>query len=589
MKKSSLPRNSLLYVYVTLAAALFALGVVGFAHYTALHNLLYTPFDWVYLTLQLIPLNSGGVEPPVPLELELARFLIPLLAAAAAVQALLKIFHEQVRALWLPWLRGHIIICGLSRKGFLLAGQFRRQGRAVVVIERDEENDWLESCRAQGMFVLLGDASDATLLTTAGVTRAEGLFAVCDHDGVNTEIALRAQQLTQNRQGEPLICQLHVSDPQLCHLLREQETSLERSSFRLELFNVFERAARTMLREYPAWDETHLQPANPPHILMIGLGRMGENLLLHMARAWWNQPAHPADRLRVSIIDRNAVQKIESLYIHYPQMNKACDLTPLRMEIHSPEFERADFLSTPKNQPALNTIYVCVDDDALGLHAGLTLARRMPEAHIPIVVRMAEDSGLARLLEFRRNHHGAYRNLFAFGYLDHTCTPELLKNTPRDLLARLAHEEYLRKQAEAGQIPAADAALKPWEQLDEVYRAANYQWVDHISVLLQSIGYASMPLSNWDAPAVQFKTDQVERMAQLEHDLWCQDQLADGWRYAPDEKNPEAKTHPDLVAWEQLSKDERKKKRGMVRSIPAFLGQAGFQVVKKEDAEEESG
>ena len=320
----------------------------------------------------------------------------------------------------------------------------------MVVIERDEENDWIESCREQGMFVLLGDASDPTLLNAAGVVQAEGLFAVCDHDGVNTEIALRAQQLSQNRRKEALTCLLHVSDPQLCDLLREQETGIEHASFRLELFNVFERAARAMLQAYPAWNEAGSPSARPPHILIVGLGRMGENLVLHMARDWWNRQANPTSRLRVTIIDRNAVQKIESLCIRYPQMNKACDLSPLTMEIHSPEFERAGYLFTPQNQPDPTAIYICVDDDALGLHSGLTLSRRLSEAGIPIVVRMAEENGLAKLLEFRRNHHGAYRNLFAFGYLDHTCTPDLLKNTPRDLLARLAHEEFVRNQVETG-------------------------------------------------------------------------------------------------------------------------------------------
>ena len=101
----------------------------------------------------------------------------------------------------------------------------------MVVIERDEENDWLESCREQGMFVLPGDASDPTLLRMAGVTQAEGLFAVCDNDGVNAEIALRAQELVQDRKGDALICQLHVSDPQLCDLLREREMGLEQGAF----------------------------------------------------------------------------------------------------------------------------------------------------------------------------------------------------------------------------------------------------------------------------------------------------------------------------------------------------------------------
>jgi hypothetical protein len=574
MKKIQRSPNSLLYLYLTLAAVLFSLGVIGFGRHAALHKSETTLLDWIYLTFQLIPLNSGGVEPPVPFELEVARFFIPLLAATAAVQALLKIFREQLQSLRLPWLRGHIIICGLSRKGFLLAGQFRRQGKQVVVIERDEENDWIESCREQGMYVLLGDAADPTLLNAAGVLRAEGLFAVCDHDGVNAEIALRAQELTQQRKGEALICQLHVSDPQLCDLLREQETGLEQTSFRLELFNVFERAARNMLQEYPAWKE----PAGPPHILIMGLGRMGENLALHIARDWWGRQAHPTSRLRISIIDRNAIQKTESLCIRYPQICKACDLIPLQMEVHSPEFERAEFLFKTQNQPGPTSIYICVDDDALGLHAGLTLSRRIPGSNIPIVVRMAEESGLAKLLEFRRNQQGTYRNLFAFGYLDHTCTPDLLKNTPRDLLARLTHAEYIRGQVDSGAMPAKQAAMQAWDQLDESYRRANYQWADHLPLLLKWSGCTLAPLRDWDAPSYQFTAEQVEGMARLEHELWCKDRLADGWRYAPEAKSLEAKTNPDLVSWERLSKAEKEKNRLLVRSIPAFLGRAGFQV-----------
>jgi hypothetical protein len=369
----------------------------------------------------------------------------------------------------------------------------------------------------------------------------------------------------------------------LCDLLREQEAGLELAPFQLELFNVFERAARSMLQEYPAWNEVHIQPANPPHIILVGLGRLGENLVLHMARDWWNRQAHPVVSLRITIIDRRAVQKTESLDIRYPQMNKACELIPLQMDVHSPEFERADFLFYPQNHSGPTAIYICLDDDSLGLHAGLTLSRRILKSDIPIVVRMAEESGLAKLLEFRRNHHGVFRNLYAFGYLDHTCRPDLLRNTPRDQLAQLAHEEYIRKQVETGAAPGSDASMQAWDQLDEAYRKANYLWTDHIPILLKSIGYVSVRLSDWDAPFLQFAPEQVERLAQLEHDLWCKDRLADGWRYAPEEKILKAKIHPDLVSWEHLSEDERENNRILVRNIPAFLGRAGFQVMKNEN------
>jgi hypothetical protein len=574
------PHNNLFTIYGILAVVLFTLGVIGFARHAAWHNLPLEPLDWAYLTIQLIPMNSGAVEPPVPPELEAARFLIPLLAAIAAVQAFFRLFREQIHGMRLPWLRNHIIICGLSRKGFLLAGQFRRQGRQVVVIERDEENDWLESCRGQGMFVLTGDAADPALLNMAGVARAEGLFAVCDNDGANSEISLRAQELAHSRQGGPLVCLLHVADPQLCNLLREQETGLEQEHFRLELFNVFERAARRMLQEYPAWDEKQGPFTGLPHILIIGLGRMGENLALHAARDWWNYPQQKTGRLRISIIDRHAVQKIESLCIRYPQISQAADLIPLEMEVHSPDFERADFLYNDQKQPDINVVYICVDDDTLGLHAGLTLLRQLPLSNIPIVVRMAEESGLAKLLESHRNQLGVYRNLFAFGYLEHTCTPELLSSTPRDLLARAAHAEYVKEQIRAGTISAEDPSLQPWDSLDELYRKGNYHWADHIPLLLEASGYRLGPLVDWDAPSMTFKSDGlVEQMARLEHELWCQDKIADGWHYAPGTKNLTEKINPALVSWDELPEEERVKDRMLVKGIPAFLGQAGFQII----------
>jgi hypothetical protein len=61
---------------------------------------------------------------------------------------------------------------------------------------------------------------------------------VCDDEGMNTEIALRAQELAKERTGEPVPFLLHVIDPQLCALLRYREASQERTPFRLKLFKV---------------------------------------------------------------------------------------------------------------------------------------------------------------------------------------------------------------------------------------------------------------------------------------------------------------------------------------------------------------
>ena len=134
-------------------AALY-LGYVGFAHQAAMHNEQSTPLDWFYLTLQLIPLNSGTVPGPVSWELQVARLLLPALTGLAALKALATIFAEQVQMIRLGFMVDHVIICGLGRMGVLLVDQFRARGEKVVVIEHDHDNDYIDLCREQGAIVL---------------------------------------------------------------------------------------------------------------------------------------------------------------------------------------------------------------------------------------------------------------------------------------------------------------------------------------------------------------------------------------------------------------------------------------------------
>ncbi len=559
-------------------AILFILGMAGFARYSAWHNLAYSFWDDLYLTFQLISFNSGSVAPPIPLELNLARFLFPLLAGLAGLKAIWQLFNQQIRMIQLTTVKDQVIVCGLSRKGYLLARRFRQRGDPVVVIENDEENDWLESCRKLGMFVLLGDAADPTLLAAAGVNRARAVFAVCDDDGINTEIALAIKNLAKPDRDKPLVCLLHVADPRLCALLRQQEASLDSPAFRLELFNVFERGARQLLYEYPAWDEGSLIKKSTPHLLVIGLGRMGENLLLHAARDWWFQHADPTRRLRVTVIDRRAVQKVESLAIRYPYLNRACDINPLQMEIRSPEFERASFLVDERGQGSIDRIYVCIDDDSLGLHTGLVLLHHLPNDEIPVIIRMAEEAGLARLLEEGKNGSGSYSNLYAFGYLDHTCTPDLIYQTPRDILARTAYEEINRTLRQAGHHPGPDAARPAWDKLARLERQIYFRWVDGLIDFLKEAGIKFQSSDQWDAPAFAFSKDDLERLSINAYSSQALTPGEDHWMnfiWRCQGINPGLPRKKD---WDSLPDTTKDQARSAVMAIPGFFNRAGFQL-----------
>jgi hypothetical protein len=88
-------------------------------------------------------------------------------------------------------------------------------------------------------------------------------------------------------------------------------------------------------------------------------------------------------------------------------------------------------------------------------------------------------------------------------------------------------------------------------------------------------------LHDWDAENLAFSEkgsdDEVTRMARMEHEYWCREKTAEGWKYGPG-KDPDQKTNPSILPWDELSKSEKEKNKNYIRGLPRLLAQAGFQV-----------
>ena len=67
------------------------------------------------------------------------------------------------------------------------------------------------------------------------------------------------------------------------------------------------------------------------------------------------------------------------------------------------------------------------------------------EGRPTVVVRMAQDAGLAVLLRDVDAGSERFRDLRAFGLLDRTCHPDQVLRGTHEILARAIHEEYLRQ------------------------------------------------------------------------------------------------------------------------------------------------
>ena len=68
--------------------------------------------------------------------------------------------------------------------------------------------------------------------------------------------------------------------------------------------------------------------------------------------------------------------------------------------------------------------------------------------------------------------------------------------------------------------------------------------------------YRPTPLSTDDIELPEALTPLVERLAEHVHDTWAQRRIEEGWTYGP-ERDDDAKTHPGLVPYEELSEAEK--------------------------------
>jgi hypothetical protein len=260
----------------------------------------------------------------------------------------------------------------------------------------------------------------------------------------------------------------------------------------------------------------------------------------------------------------------------HPRLVEAVEFNIQTLEIESSAFEKA----VPAQAPSLpKMIYICLDQDALALKAGLILQKHTRHK-VPIVIRMAEQGGLEKLIRSPHTAAGFDNRLIPFLVLEQICRPELLYQQPRDILAQAFHRQYILLQQE-NQAEQADPARRTWDELPQEFRKRNYQQVDHLVELTGAFRFRIVPLEDWEAPSRSLPAEIEEGMARLEHEMWMKDRLAEGWHYLPGMKDPNKKTNPDLLAWADLPEAEREKNLAFVRGIPRFLGEAGYQLVQE--------
>lgn len=561
---------------LVLVALAFVLGFVGFMM-TAKSEPGEPGLAWddcLYLALQLFVMESGAVR-QTNVALEIARFMAPLVLAATAVAAFVQIFYERLRLMSLSWTRGHVVICGLGDTGYALAEQYLREGKKVVIIEMDAENDRVVPVRAAGAVVIFGDASAESVLRLAGARRARALIAVTGDTATNWEIARRTVAVHCGVR-ESITVFVHVLDPHLLNFLREQTFCSGSNNTYLEFFNIFDFGASKLV--------ANLSPEelDKTAIVIVGLGYMGSALLVKLAHTWywqrhWGQEKSNRPKMNVWIVDRDAVRSYRLLQARYATLEQVLQIKVLEANVHSAEFYESflnKFVSERSSRQTTYRVFVCLGNDTESLLAALEVDSRLREklGHALITsVLLTSFGGLAQLARENRRESEELR-LFCLRL--ETCQPAVFENQLVETLARAFHERYLAGERKAGRYnpwgpdnPTGRKSHLEWEQLEERYKEPNRRVAAHVSKKLSEVPCFLAPRTVWDAKLFEFKDWEVEKLAEMEHERWRRED-------APAE-------HPlKNKGWKDVGDADKEKIREQVRALPEILARAGFDIVR---------
>lgn len=160
--------------------------------------------DSLYMTvITLTTVGFGEINPLSPAGRIFTIFVIlggigvvtygvSSLGELVAAGELLRFFQRRRRSR----LKNHTIVCGFGRVGQSVSAELARERIPFVVVDIDPIA--IEVCQAKGYSTIQGDASDASVLKSAGLEVAKSLVTSADSDAVNVFIILTAREIRED-------------------------------------------------------------------------------------------------------------------------------------------------------------------------------------------------------------------------------------------------------------------------------------------------------------------------------------------------------------------------------------------------------
>ncbi|HTR84831.1 MAG TPA: RyR domain-containing protein, partial [Reyranella sp.] len=466
-----------------------------------------------------------------------------------------------------------VVLIGSSEATLALARAYDTLGRRFIAIVPPVADEAVPPMEEAGARIVVNNGQWARPLHRAAVHRAAAVVALDEDDAATMALAgaLAAANAHRAAGAPPLTFLVRLGHRELRALMGSQIASAMRQNrVDLKLYVRERTVARALVSRYPPdWG----LPPGPfdIHAVIVGLGDMGAELLLQLART-----AIPAARRRtiITVVDRDAEALRQQFLQDHPGLDHCAELRFISADVRASAVKAEDATAWLLAPLPATAIYVCCGNDHANL--SMTLGLRRAYAHagaqtVPIYVY--QRSGPMLVEGLPQIHADIFDGLrvLPFGGLEQEADPVYLLDEEIDALARLVHEEYLRSRERMGGTPTP--ASQPWSELADVYRSANRSQADHMLAKLRGLGLHAVA----GAPKAEIEIDaeRLDALGRQEHERWCRDRWLAGWTLA-DKRDDARRRHTDLVPYDALSEAVRDLDRQTVRSLPALFGELGI-------------
>jgi len=437
-----------------------------------------------------------------------------------------------------------------------------------------------------GVTVLTRDMAMADMLQATGAKRASMLIAMRDHYGDNITLTRAAMA---PRLGNPsLECKCLIEPLSVKRNFRLEDYFETESLPRIRVFNESELIARRVLQAYPPDHPVAASDLEGVHVLLVGLGSVGQSILLQLARIGHYRSGK---KPKATVIDRNVKLQWQQMLEAYPQLESLLSVETQELAI---EEVSADDLDRWLFDERLVTIaYVCTRDEIANLRvARLLLAQmqlRASEGHARVadVVALDPPGGCVLSDYAQYGQHPGYFHLFSLVGSNRDQRAKEGEGAGNLLLdvddsrARQFHEGYCTKdRLECANNPGQKPKPfnRPWADLPETARDANRITADHFEVKMRAVGCRVVSRSDGSEPTA-LSPEELELLARMEHNRWVADRLLDGWKHDAVRCN-KRKLHPSLVPYDELTEPIKQLDRDSVLQMVEILGTEGLAITR---------